>query len=236
MKYVEAKINLSYGKDIKYFRILFEALIRVSNQYLHYSISNISDKNVFEEQEQVERVFAYELYRQWANLLDELHVKNVVLNGETAKMLKSVEIRCEYRLVSGVKKYKTIFPDLVLHSSQGNNMKQKIICEIKRNGSLTAQNLYADLFKLCCYMDTKSYDKDKGQNAFKYGVFILVDGNLNTIKEKINSNPIIWYNGKKKEWNSFRKSKMYKDKCNKIVCVAYNGKVLEYETLENCLI
>ena len=92
---------------------LFESILCVEEKYLLYK-----DKATGQEQKHLERVFAYELYRQWANRIQIKWGDKLVINGEIGKEPKLFD---HYR--SKVHK----FPDLVLHAGQGNHDFQGLV-------------------------------------------------------------------------------------------------------------
>lgn len=203
--------------DEKQFNRLFRAICLVNKKYLEIKVGNTKDKG--ELRNHKERVFAYELYRQWANILDTESKNKLILNAELDKIIGD-----------DIKKPKVItYPDLVLHQGQGNKRKQKIICEIKRNDPPKRYTrLFADLYKLSCYLD-----KDMmGAGKFDYGVFILLSTTLDDIK-KIKENSKIKVNNNYYLFSDF-KEKMSKY-FDKIICISYDGEKLEYETLNAIL-
>ena len=75
----------------KHFQNLLEAISKVSYAYLkaeYLEDGKLSDKEKLFVKTQVERVFAYELYHQWSNLLGSN--SPLVLNGETRKDFEKV--------------------------------------------------------------------------------------------------------------------------------------------------
>ena len=139
-------------------RLFFTALCRVRRDYVTYLIytgSSIDDK------EHCERVFAYELYRVWANLLKERNSK-FILNGEIGKLLDKFD-----ESLKEMEKSKR-YPDLVLHQGQGSNSGHAIICEIKKASKTENNNLKDDLIKLNAFT--------KGKHRYRWGV-LLIYGN-----------------------------------------------------------
>ena len=213
--------------DISHFNWLFRAISLVGKKYLNYMISYGSEK---EKQFHMERVFAYELYRQWANILESECNEPLVLNAELDKIIaEPIQLGDD----EGDAKMEEIrkYPDLVLHNDQGNDNKQKIICEIKRNTDtqLSGSAIFADLYKLTCYMDKEKFCT--GNDPFDYGVFILLNGNLEQIKDIKKSKIKVGENDYR--YSRFKKemSKHFKE----LVCVTYNGTILEFQTLKSIL-
>lgn len=161
------------GEQIK---ILFEAILKIRNEYYKYSKNDLSRGNTGYK-EQLERVFAYELYHQWSLMLRKYNrtikekTKRLVLNGEIDKEFDDT-------------KY---FPDLILHNGQHDGYRQEIVVEIKREQSIRGRNIIDDLEKLSKLMrpNKLSYNID----GFNNGVFILTDGCVDDIKKQLKKYP-----------------------------------------------
>lgn len=207
------KINLQFDEDLKYFRYLFDAILNVHRSFIHE-----------DSKEQLERIFAYELYRQWANLLD---ANGLTLNGEPRKELWRLDSR------------EGVSPDLVLHASQSSDANQKMICEIKRKANGDNKAFFEDFEKLCRYLTEGLFPKQDNGEAYKpfdYGVFIFVGGRgkLKPIKKKLKLKSSLFKDPEKVD--------KYRETFSRIVCIAYNGEEdqegdrhLEYDTLDNIL-
>jgi hypothetical protein len=207
----------SQKSDEKQFNRLFRAICLVNKKFLEIKVGNPKDKG--ELRNHKERVFAYELYRQWANILDAESKKELILNAELDKIIGD-DIKNSQVLT---------YPDLVLHQGQGNKRKQKIICEIKRNDPPKRYTrLFADLYKLSCYLD----ESMMGGGKFDYGVFILLSTTLEDIK-KIKENSKIKVNNDVFLFSDFIKCKS--ENFDKLICISYDGVKLEYETLSSIL-
>lgn len=225
MIYRTSQIKLSYGEDLKYFHILFEAILKVHKKYVTYEIHAPHEG----WEEHLERVFAYELYHQWAKQLEINDAQNLVLNGEVYKHLvwKTICYDCDSKPT-----IKGVYPDLVLHSSQGNDKNQKMICEIKREVNISSEALFADFLKLSCYLRKKSFQDDFA--PFDYGVFILV-GDVKWKDITVDENTTVKW---KEEYVTLEQyKKQFSETFSHIICIAYNGngKSLEYDTLKNIL-
>lgn len=213
--------------DRYYFKSLFDAILNVDKSYITYK-DNISNESG-EEQEHLERVFAYELYHQWSKILENKGIKregNIVLNGELSKR-GTIKIPDNENRNS---KKQTVYPDLVLHSSQDNDNNQKMICEIKREKNIQSNAISIDLLKLISY--TSDYHLN-GYRPFKYGIFILVgeSASLDFIKNRINRNVKIIVKEETDIDITFSHENL-----RQIICIAYNGdNKLEYDTLENII-
>lgn len=162
----------------------------------------------------VERVFAYELYRQWANLLEKNGINDLVLNGEIRK-----------NLISTIIPNKNFFyPDLVLHNVEVlDSNKNIIVCEIKRKESI--EKISDDLLKLSMFLSNTPKRKNNDiWSSYHLGVFLLVGDTVewSDITKKIN-NKII--------------QKIPVETKSRIYCIIYNGdgKKLEYKTLIDLL-
>lgn len=140
---------------------LFESILCVDGEYLLYK-----DKATGKEQKHLERVFAYELYRQWANRIQFKYNRKLMINGEIGKEPQTFD---HYR--SKVHK----FPDLVLHAGQGNHDLQGVVCEIKTS-HVTPSSFKEDIDKLNCFVccENEKY-------RFMFGVFILIGDDMNRI-------------------------------------------------------
>ena len=92
--------------------VLLNAISNVDKQYLSYAEYNANAEDRKDQINQLERVFAYELYYQWSLLKDD----NMVLNGEIGKLWND----------------KYWYPDLVLHGGQGDPENNRVVVEIKR--------------------------------------------------------------------------------------------------------
>lgn len=163
-----------------------------------------------------ERSFAYELYYQWNQLLQD---PTLIISAEVTKKIEEKYAQKSMSLFE--EDVKRFLPDMVLHHSNEDmeDKEQIIICEIKTKEALSKQSLKKDIKKLLAYTDTN--DKAILCHPFKYGVFILLDGNRQKIKKNL-----------KKE--DFRNENI-----SKIICVIANIEedkvVLESDYLENIL-
>jgi hypothetical protein len=222
--------NIYFAKDdemfVLHFNWLFSAISLVSKRFVDYMVYTGEEK---EKQFHQERVFAYELYRQWANILESECKEPLVLNAELDKIINEKIDTGENDMndQEGVRRY----PDLVLHEGQYSDNNQIIICEIKRNTNTQISNslVLADLYKIACYMDENKFHT--GKKPFKYGVFILLNGKLEQIKGIKHAKIKVLSN----EYNYRQfKEEMYKH-FDKIICVTYDGATLEYKTLKGLL-
>ena len=72
-------------KCVLHFNWLFRAISLVNKKYIDYTVYNGKKK---EKRFHKERVFAYELYRQWANILENECDEPLVLNAELDKIIE----------------------------------------------------------------------------------------------------------------------------------------------------
>lgn len=212
--------------DTSHFNWLFRAISLVNKKYIDYTVCN-ENKEI--KQFHKERVFAYELYRQWANILENECNEPLVLNAELDKIIKErIRTDDDIKNVCYIEEERK-YPDIVLHHGQGSDILQKIICEIKRNTEtrISGSVILADLYKLACYMDENKFPS--GKKPFEYGVFILLNGGLDQIKAikkakiKVSSSDYTFSQFKKEMSEHFES----------IICVTYDGTTLEYRTLKS---
>lgn len=175
----------------EYLKMLFKAILKVDKQYYYTENPENASNEIIE---QLERIFAYELYHQWSIFqndynsgVSEDHKR--IINGEIRKQLLDVN------------KY----PDMVLHKGQNDIHHQEIVVEIKRKIAIKDDNVAQDIIKLSQFM-TKGF-LGCGASPYRNGVLILTSGSEEDIKEQlmlikdkkmINSNIIcIFCNGDK---------------------------------------
>lgn len=221
--------DIYFAKDneiaVSQFNWLFRSISLVDKKYIDYTIYNGREK---EKQYHKERVFAYELYRQWANIIENECKEPLVLNAELDKIIEErISTEDDIENLEEMRKY----PDLVLHNGQDSDNNQKIVCEIKRNtqSKISSSAIFADLYIIACYMDKVKFHC--GKKPFEYGVFILLNGKLEQIKGikkaiiKVSANDY-----------SYR---LFKEEMNchfdNIICITYDGAILEYKTLKGLL-
>lgn len=150
-----------------------------------------------------ERSFAYELYRQWQNLIENGN-DDLVVNAEVPKECvdkKTFLSKLEkiFGLTNDGKPHRRFYPDLVCHQSQFGSENQEVICEIKtKSGIKDNTKLSYDLKKLAAYMTNGVLLC----HPFKVGAFILVGGNFSDIK--------------------YGSNKTIENKKDEIYCILYN--------------
>lgn len=224
------QVELPFGKDNKWFVFLFNSINRVDQSFIKYNIEDVDHvgaSKVIGTKAHLERVFAYELYRQWMNYLEKNGIRNLVVNGEIGKYIKDEFAKdLEYN----GKKERDNFPDLVLHKSQGNDEKQIMVCEIKREG-VKDGDLLLDLYKLSCYTSEKIFWK----KPFNYGVFILEGNNASLKQLKIKKGTTVRFKDNITSIEEWMENEKFKKNFSKIICVSYNGIKLEYDQLNNLI-
>lgn len=164
------------------------ALSKVKLEYIIYNNLYQSEaKSDVEFQNHIERVFAYELYRQWANALEKQDIE-LKLNGEISKNKNwqcSSPISCPTKDNCDNGKTIRYYPDLVLHKDQGKHTGQKIVCEIKRIKTIISKsaNLDSDIEKLIYFTNKKTvkYEEDQEQKAnddfYEWGIMLIYGSN-----------------------------------------------------------
>lgn len=230
------QVELPYGKDNKYFLDLFDSIIQVDRKYIEYKVKYNDNRYGYEKH--LERVFAYELYRHWGNRIMS-GSPSLMLNAEINKVINVNKIVCDS--VNGEngsisKKETTLYPDMVLHHAQGDDKAQIMTCEIKRDRNLSDSLIFGDLYKECCYMSKEKFKE--GKEPFRYGVFIVIgDNGLSHIFEKIKNSTAIKTNDGDEDLKfvDFVKDKTLNSAFSRIVCVAYDGNVLEYNTFNKLI-
>ena len=219
---------------VKLLSSLFDAIKSIGIDYIRYvhhyenpkskSATSTSIERSNEEISHVERIFAYELYRQWHDQDVIRNTPGFVINAEIPKQLIDNLYHDEGHLY---------YPDMVLHFGQNTYNNNYIICEIKRKEYVESypEKLNEDIKKLCIYVDERTKPKADVQDwePYKLGVFIM------TVKEL-----------KKNEKEKYSLDLIYKHLSQdilsledripkKIFCVIYDGKELKYDTLYNMI-
>lgn len=210
----------NYAK--KHLKYLLKAISKVNYRKYVTPLSECKegvDEAIFKSF--TERAFAYELYHQWRNILEEEKEKELILNGELSK--KAIIFTGASKMIKQ-EEYNNkdhIFPDLILHEGF-NPKKQVFVCEIKKEVPLNDSKVFYDLYKLCFLTNCKDY-------KFKYGIFIVVGKELPKTTDRSFSENFL------KQEESF--SKFFPKKSNassrkvflkkvteKIFCISYRSK------------
>lgn len=218
------QLNLFPSDIRKPIKSLFDSLLKVDTSFLHYlKYEDNDEKKQSTIIEHVERVFAYELYRQWAN---NIFVKRhrLVVNAEISKQLYSTPLN---------KRVKLRYPDMILHGGQSTN-NNLLICEIKRleNIRLHKKAQIKDLNNLGVFLNSKLKVKDNivSWKAFQYGLYILI-GNEGALSDKGKFFQIM------KKYNQEAKLMVPRLRRPQIICIGYNGdcKNVYYVTLNELI-
>lgn len=223
----ETDINGIVDSDcIHYFYTLLKAIKSVDYDIYVSNAGNhaISDAHGVEIKigELLERTFAYELYRQWLNLL-EYEGSELTVNAEVAKEMSLMPtVDAFHQIMNGTTKY----PDIILHKSHNNLKYNTFVCEIKRHEGMIYEDIVLDISKLCAFLSHKIWD----DNPYRYGFFIVIHDELDSIKKVLNSvrlsNVYLFYTELKKD-----KIELFK----RIICISYNDDSIMYDSLYNVL-
>lgn len=209
-----------------YFYTLLKAIesvdyaMYVSNAESH-SISDVPEVEI-KIGELLERTFAYELYRQWLNLLENEEAE-LTVNAEVAKEMSLMPAEDAFhKIMNGTTKY----PDLILHKSHNILKQNTFVCEIKRHEGMKYGDIVLDITKLCTFLSHQIW----GDNPYKYGFFIVIRDDLDSIRTVLysakTSNEYVFYSELKED-----KIELFK----KIICISYNENVITYDSLFNVL-
>ncbi|HCZ8395984.1 hypothetical protein [Elizabethkingia anophelis] len=165
--------------------------------------------------QQIERVFAYELYYQ-LKLISHTspNYQEINFNGEISKKI-SAEINTLHTGITIESKY--VSPDLVLHKQQidSSTINQKLIIEIKA-GNKSNKQIAKDILKLNYGIETLN---------FEFGVFISINTRFTTINSKL----------KKIFINKDRLNQEETSRFSKIIIVNYNNEIIECKSLYEIL-
>lgn len=146
----------------QYLATLFDAIKSVDGSYIRYSFHSSCGVQEIENSH-VERVFTYELYRQWYNKIENT---GLIINAEIPKQL----------IDSLISTQTLFFPDMVLHGGQSNSDKHYVICEVKRKEYIdsTPQKAIEDLKKIMVYLGGDTQAKNRNDwKPYKFGVFVM---------------------------------------------------------------
>lgn len=212
------RINIPIKKHY-HFSLLIDAIKNVKEPFIVFKDSLDKRADIILH---CERVFAYELYHQWRTLLTSYGIKNLVVNAEPPKIL-NIDINYETRTEERHKK--KVFPDLILHHSQGTNAAQEIACEIKRTGN-SQSSLFADLAKLSCLLD-----KHRFSHPFGLAVFILF-GKPKETELRIKKKAKIQIDNTDITFEQFINDNTYNRHFNHIAIVEYDVESIRYNTLD----
>lgn len=228
-KFLSSKIELVDIVDPDYQHYFYTLLKAIESvDYVKY-VSNagnhaISDVPEVELRigELLERTFAYELYRQWLNLLEK-EKSHLTINAEVTKeisLMPNEDVFTKYFDGS------TNFPDLILHKSHDTLKDNTFVCEIKRHEKMIFDEVACDISKLCAFLSHKIWEG----NPYKYGFFLVIRDNLYKIKDVLDDD------GNKNENRFYNELRNYKrDLFKRIICISYNDNTITYDSLFNVL-
>ena len=190
----EVHVDDSYEDKDNMLLGLFKSILSVERKYVL-----LTDKKTKAIQVHLERVFAYELYRQWSNRI-QITNPNLVINGEPEKSPKLFsKLFCKTHM----------YPDLVMHHGQGDEDFQGVVCEIKTS-KVNSFNFKEDIEKLCCFVCGR-----KSKYRFDFGVFVLVGCGISRILDIMD------------EIDGHTFKAKVKSRTKRIICVAYDGECLQ---------
>ena len=201
-------------------RKLLEAIDNVKIEYATYALNGLPIPSKYRTKgliKHTERVFAYELYHQWSNIIDK---RTWVINAEIRKYLECfknnlMKHASDENPNNGTNCYGQNkvwnFPDLVLHKGQNQNY-QMIACEIKRKERLK-NDFVKDIETLYWLTRSDLIDNSNKDSLAPYrsGVFLLLNGNFEDLKSIV-----------KESQKAFDEKKIELDKTKNIICIFYN--------------
>jgi hypothetical protein len=182
-----------YNDENDILKCLFQSVLDVDKGYIFYHTKKGGVKP------QTERVFAYELYRRWAQRVEDQFSGEYLINGEPEKS------------VSAFRSTNHQYPDLVLHHSQSDTDFQGVVCEVKRKEGFTNTSFRTDIEKLGHFVGNRNC-----LYRFRFGVFVLVGADMSDISKAIKRID--------KEILKFNRSNKTLEK---IICLCYDGEVLK---------
>ena len=185
---------------------LGEAIIRVKEEYCQWAYNNP------QQDQRIERVFAYELYHQFRQLTYwKQDFKDLRFDGEIGKQITyEIEI-CGVKLENFNLNQNEFYPDLVLHLSQTNRLRnnQKLIIELKSR-KVGNPELAETILKLNQYLKSLN---------FEYASFISVNTDFNELIEQL---VLLFENPINQKWAC---------RFNRIIIMNYKDRNLEVKTL-----
>lgn len=232
------KEEMACRTDLWHLALLKRAIEEVDERYIRSGDLAHHDKPEVVETEitLAERVFAYELYRQWANLL-EPYKTGLVLNGETRKdFIRDFQIKFKSKRnnSNNNSNFAHFYPDIVLHDENVEESKcNMIVCEIKRYENIGGT--IDDLNKLSLFLskDLKPKMDEVHWDSYHYAVLLLVG------PKKDNNEASIELFEKLKNKIEAKRSELDIDstKQQRIICMTYNGtkESLKYASLKEIM-
>lgn len=192
---------------LTYLNDLGNSILNVDEEYCNWEARHIT-------LQKSERVFAYELYHQFKSLTkNKTEYFNTRFDGEIGKQIYQVADNCGTDIITNQLDYS---PDLVLHKSQtdSNEENQKLIVEIKAR-NISDEDLAKDIIKLNHYVSSLN---------FQYAIFITVNTNERTIKEKI-----------RRKFSAVTANRLSAN-FKRIIVINYKNRVIAAERLYNLII
>ena len=168
----------------------FDALANVAKGFYMF---DLNEKKIHYNRtkaiHQTERVFAYELYHQWACRL--CSNKEWIINAELFKHVDwfytdgNAKIsKATNKLNAKKKNYSKDFPDMVLHKGQ-NKDEQMIVCEIKRKYRLH-KDIKDDIDRLCLFTKIKDpKEHNDYYQSYKCGIFLCFNVGFDNIVDEV---------------------------------------------------
>lgn len=174
-------IGIEFDNSIVYgfVNTFFVALAKVAKGFYMFDLDEkkIHD-NCTKAIHQTERVFAYELYHQWACQL--CSQKEWTINAELFKHVGWFYSEDNI----DTSKASNDFPDMVLHKGQ-NKDEQMIVCEIKRKNRLHI-DIKKDIDRLCLFTKIKA---PKAHNdyyqSYKCGIFLCFNAGFDSMADEV---------------------------------------------------
>lgn len=207
--------NLLYGHNdppypLDFVNDIGEAIIRVEEKYCEWAYRNAN------QDQRIERVFAYELYHQFRQLTYwKQDYQNLRFDGEIGKHLNDEIETCGVILKNFNFAQRRFSPDLVIHLSQTDRQEinQKVIVELKSR-EIGNQELAKTILKLNHYTRVLN---------FQYAILISVNTDFNQLTEQLIH---LIENPTNQPWqNRFKR----------IIVINYRNRVLTAKTLNNIL-
>ena len=171
--------------------IFYRALKKVEAKYLRYPKFSVSffKKGARKKYiEHLERVFAYELYRQWGNMIKPKsdYVLNAEIDKDKGRCFTGLKNEIEDEEISKYlcKSNSTIYPDLVLHKGQYTPTGHEIVCEIKRFCSVNKTNFKNDILKLVLFTHKQFLEGC----PYQYGIFLLLNASIDKVIGLVKTN------------------------------------------------
>lgn len=197
------------NEDFRFLKDLFYAITTIEDEYCNWTYHH-------ETIQKTERVFAYELYYKLKLIagIKKTQYNGIKFNGEIGKKILSDinTLGTDYTV-----EQKNFNPDLVLHKGQidKDSENQKLIIEIKTTNT-TDEKIAKDIIKLnygIAYLN------------FQFGVFISVNTDFDTIKDKL-----------KRIFQVGNIPVDQLDNLKKIYVVNYRSQIKEWKTLYKIII